>query len=336
MKNRLVPLTLGAAALAVAAGAVVAQGKEDWALVQPVTPPKEIDLGMAELGKKLYFDPRLSKSGFISCNSCHNLSMGGTDNIPTSIGDRWQKGPINAPTVLNSSLNFAQFWDGRAPDLQAQAGGPIANPAEMAFTHTLALGMIESIPAYRREFRQVFGKDKIIINDVTAAIAEFEKTLVTPNSRFDQWLLGREDALTARERKGWELFKTSGCVACHNGVALGGNSFQKMGIVQPYEATAQVEGRSAVTGQEIDRMSFKVPTLRNVELTYPYFHDGAANTLTQAVDVMGRLQLGRHFTDQENADIVAFLKTLTGDQPTFILPILPPSSDETPRPNPFD
>ncbi|HLT26014.1 MAG TPA: cytochrome-c peroxidase [Zeimonas sp.] len=338
MQNRWIPLAvMGAALTAATTTAALAQGtKEDWALVQPITPPKEIDLGMAELGKKLYFDPRLSKSGFISCNSCHNLSMGGTDNIPTSIGDRWQKGPINAPTVLNSSLNFAQFWDGRAPDLQTQAGGPIANPAEMAFTHTLALGVIESIPAYRREFRQVFGKDEIVINDVTAAIAEFEKTLVTPNSRFDQWLLGKADALTDQERRGWDLFKTSGCVACHNGVALGGNSFQKMGVVQPYEATSPVEGRSAVTGKEIDRMSFKVPTLRNVELTYPYFHDGAANTLSEAVDVMGRLQLGRHFTEQENADIVAFLKTLTGEQPTFILPILPPSSDETPRPNPFD
>jgi cytochrome c peroxidase len=138
---------------------------------------------MVELGKKLFFDPRLSKSGFISCNSCHNLSMGGTDNLPTSIGDHWQKGPINSPTVLNSSLNLAQFWDGRAADLQAQAGGPIANPGEMGFTHPLALDMLRSIPAYAREFKQVFGSDKMAIEQVTAAIAEFEKTLVTPNAR---------------------------------------------------------------------------------------------------------------------------------------------------------
>jgi cytochrome c peroxidase len=290
---------------------------------------------MVELGKKLYFDPRLSKSGFISCNSCHNLSMGGTDNIPTSIGDKWQQGPINAPTVLNSSLNVAQFWDGRAADLQAQAGGPIANPGEMAFTHTLALGVLESIPAYVREFKMIFGKDKIDIDQVTAAIAEFEKTLVTPNSRFDQWLLGKKDALTADEQAGYKLFKDSGCVACHNGEAVGGNSFQKMGIVQPYKATSPAEGRSAVTGKEIDRFSFKVPTLRNVEMTYPYFHDGAVNTLTEAVDVMGRLQLGKTFTKDENAKVVAVLKTLTGDQPSFMLPILPPSTDKTPRPNPF-
>ncbi len=303
--------------------------------IQPVKPATQVNLGMVELGKKLYFDPRLSKSGFISCNSCHNLSMGGTDNIPTSIGDRWQQGPINAPTVLNSSLNLAQFWDGRAADLQAQAGGPIANPGEMAFTHTLALGVLESIPAYVREFKMIFGLDKIDINQVTAAVAEFEKTLVTPNSRFDQWLLGKKDALTADELAGYKLFKESGCVACHNGVAIGGNSFQKMGLVQPYKASSPAEGRSAVTGKDIDRFSFKVPTLRNVELTYPYFHDGAVNTLTEAVDVMGRLQLGKNFTKEENAKVVAYLKTLTGDQPSFMLPILPPSSDATPRPKPF-
>ncbi|MEJ2345673.1 MAG: cytochrome-c peroxidase [Gammaproteobacteria bacterium] len=303
--------------------------------IQPVRPVKEINLGMAELGKKLYFDPRLSKSGFISCNSCHNLSMGGTDNLPTSIGDRWQQGPINAPTVLNSSLNVAQFWDGRAPDLQAQAGGPIANPGEMGFSHTLAVSVLESIPQYVNQFKLVFGTDKITIEEVTAAIAEFEKTLKTPNSRFDQWLLGKKDALTANELAGYKLFKVSGCVSCHNGEAVGGSSFQKMGVVHPYKAKSAAQGRSAVTGKDADRFKFKVPTLRNVELTYPYFHDGAAKTLRQAVDVMGRLQLGRKFSDADNAKIVAFLKTLTGDQPSFALPTLPPSSDRTPRPRPF-
>jgi cytochrome c peroxidase len=323
-----VALISGAAAI----GAAIAANNEP---IQPIKPPANINLGMVELGKKLYFDPRLSKSGFISCNSCHNLSMGGTDNLPTSIGDKWQQGPINAPTVLNSSLNVAQFWDGRAADLKAQAGGPIANPGEMAFTHTLALGVLESIPAYQREFKQVFGKDRIDIEQVTAAIAEFEKTLVTPNSRFDQWLLGKKDALNKEELAGYKLFKDSGCVACHNGEAVGGNSFQKMGVVEPYKANSPAEGRSAVTGKDADRFNFKVPTLRNVEMTYPYFHDGAANTLPEAVDVMGRLQLGKKFTKEENAQIVAFLKTLTGDQPSFTLPILPPSADKTPRPTPF-
>lgn len=302
--------------------------------IKPITPPASINIGMVELGKKLYFDPRLSKSGIMSCNTCHNLSMGGTDNIPTSVGDKWQQGPINAPTVLNSSLNLAQFWDGRAADLKAQAGGPIANPGEMAFTHTLAINVLESIPAYVREFKLVFGKDKIDIDQVTTAIAEFEKTLVTPNSRFDQWLLGNKAALTKEEQEGYKLFKDVGCVACHNGEAVGGNSFQKMGVVAPYKGNMP-DGRAAVTGKDADRFNFKVPTLRNVELTYPYFHDGAANTLPEAVDVMGRLQLGKKFTKDENAKIVAFLKTLTGDQPSFTLPILPPSSDATPRPTPF-
>ncbi|MEW8286666.1 MAG: cytochrome-c peroxidase [Candidatus Thiodiazotropha endolucinida] len=304
--------------------------------IQPIKPVQNINLGQVELGKKLYFDPRLSKSGFISCNSCHNLSMGGTDNLKTSIGHNWQQGPINAPTVLNSSLNVAQFWDGRAADLKAQAGGPIANPGEMAFTHTLAIDVLTSIPEYVMEFKQVFGSDKITIDEVTQAIAEFEKTLVTPNSRFDQWLLGEKQALSQDEMAGYTLFKESGCVSCHNGEAVGGNSFQKMGVVEPYKAKSPAEGLSAVTGKDADRFKFKVPTLRNVEMTYPYFHDGEAETLTEAVDVMGRLQLGKKFSDIENAQIVAFLKTLTGDQPAFLMPILPPSTDMTPAPKPFE
>ncbi len=304
--------------------------------IQPIQPAKVTNPALVELGKKLYFDPRLSKSGFISCNSCHNLSMGGTDNIKTSIGHNWQEGPINAPTVLNSSLNLAQFWDGRAADLKAQAGGPIANPGEMAFTHTLAINVLQSIPAYVTDFDKAFGKKQIDIDMVTKAIAAFEETLVTPNSRFDKWLKGDKKALSKNELEGYKLFKETGCVACHNGPAVGGNSFQKMGQVEPYKASSPAEGRSAVTGKDADRFNFKVPTLRNVEMTYPYFHDGAANTLPEAVDTMARIQLGKKFTAEENAKVVAFLKTLTGDQPSFKLPILPPSSDATPRPTPFE
>ena len=304
--------------------------------IQPITAAKVANPAMVELGKKLFFDPRLSRSGFISCNSCHNLSMGGTDNIKTSIGHNWQRGPINSPTVLNSSMNVAQFWDGRAKDLQEQAGGPIANPGEMAFTHELAIDVLASIPAYRSEFRQVFGQDKLTIEQVTRAIAAFEEVLVTPGSRFDQWLMGKKSALSKDELAGYQLFKSSGCIACHNGPAVGGNTFQKMGVVEPYKTAMTAQGRSAVTGKDADRFNFKVPTLRNVELTYPYFHDGEAATLTQAVDVMGSLQLGRTFTPDENAKLVAFLKTLTGKQPQLVLPILPPSSDTTPRPVPFD
>jgi len=304
--------------------------------IQPIKAAKITEPAKVELGKKLFFDPRLSKSGFISCNSCHNLGMGGADNLKSSIGDKWQKGPINSPTVLNSRNNLAQFWDGRAKDLKAQAGGPIANPGEMALTHELAVDMLRSIPQYVSEFKAVFGNDKLTIDEVTTAIAAFEDTLVTPNSRFDQWLKGNKKALKADELAGYKLFKDSGCVACHNGPNVGGTSFQKMGIVEPFKTTSTAEGRSAVTGKDADRLNFKVPTLRNVELTYPYFHDGSADTLAQAVTTMGRLQLGRTFSDTETTQIVAFLKTLTGDQPKMTLPVLPPSSDATKRPQPFE
>jgi len=304
--------------------------------IEPITPVKVINLAQVELGKKLYFDRRLSKSGFLACNSCHNLSMGGADNLKTSVGHNWQQGQINAPTVLNSSMNIAQFWDGRAADLKEQAGGPIASPMEMAFTHKLTIDVLESIPQYVAEFKLVFGTNSINFDHVTQAIAEFEKTLVTPNSRFDQWLLGNKDALTEKELAGYQIFKHSGCAVCHNGAAVGGNSFQKMGVIEAYDAKSPAEGLSTVTGKDSDRFKFKVPTLRNVELTYPYFHDGEAETLTEAVDVMGRLQLGKEFTQDENANVVAFLKTLTGDQPSFALPMLPPSTDKTPQSKPFE
>ncbi|MCP5538199.1 MAG: cytochrome-c peroxidase [Akkermansiaceae bacterium] len=304
--------------------------------LQPVQPAKNINQPRAELGKKLFFDPRLSKSGFISCNSCHNLSMGGSDNLTSSIGHNWQQGPINSPTVLNSSLNFVQFWDGRAANLKEQAGGPIANPGEMASTHTLAIDILNSIPAYVKEFNQVFGEKKITIDHVTDAIAEFEKTLVTPNSRFDQWLKGNKDAISEQELNGYKLFKSNGCVACHNGEAVGGTMYQKMGLIKPYPTSNPSKGRYEVTKNDADLNMFKVPTLRNVELTYPYFHDGGAKTLEQAVKIMGDVQFGKKLTDAEVADIVAFLKTLTGEQPSFTLPILPPSNPNTPAPKPFE
>jgi cytochrome c peroxidase len=301
--------------------------------IEAVTPK---DPAKVELGKKLYFDPRLSKSGAISCNSCHNLAMGGTDNLTSSIGHNWQEGPINSPTVLNSSMNIAQFWDGRAKDLNEQAGGPIANPKEMASTHEHAIAVLASMPQYRDEFKAVFGKDTIDIQQVTEAIASFEETLVTPDSKFDQWVKGDDKALTDVEVKGYELFKNSGCVACHNGVAVGGNSFQKMGVMEPYKTDNTAEGVAGLTKKDEDRFKFKVPTLRNVELTYPYFHDGAAATLEQAVTTMGKLQLGKSFTDEEVSQIVAFLKTLTGKQPQFAMPVLPPSTNDTPKPEPFN
>lgn len=320
-------------ALAVAGGAWAATVRDEP--IKPIEPAKVSDGAKVELGKKLWFEPRLSMSGIISCNTCHNLSRGGTDNLKTSIGHGWKAGPVNSPTVLNSSLAIAQFWDGRAANLQEQAGGPIQADVEMNMPHTLALDVLQSIPGYVDEFKTVFGKEQIDMDMVTGAIAAFEETLVTPNARFDQWLKGDDKALNAKELAGYTLFKDSGCVACHNGPAAGGTSFQRMGVVEAYQSTSPAEGRSAVTGVDADRFNFKVPTLRNVEMTYPYFHDGEAATLEQAVDIMGRLQLGRTYSEEEIGNIVAFLKTLTGDQPQITMPILPPSSNATPRPDPF-
>lgn len=326
---------LSSVAVLVAAFAVPMASQVRKEPIEVIQAAKIASPELVELGKKLYFDPRLSKSGFISCNSCHNLSMGGSDNLKTSIGHNWQKGPINSPTVLNSAMNVAQFWDGRAATLKAQAGGPIANPGEMAFTHELAVAMLGTIPGYVSEFERVFKSRAIDIDKVTTAIAAFEETLVTPNSRFDKWLMGDHAALNADEQAGYTLFKSSGCTACHNGPAAGGAAFRKMGVVEPYKTENPAEGRMAVTGKDADRFNFKVPTLRNVELTYPYFHDGAADTLAESVEVMGRIQLGRRYSPDETAKIVAFLKTLTGEQPSFAMPLLPPSSDTTPRPEPF-
>lgn len=322
-----------AVALAVAGSAWAATVRDEP--IKPIEPAKVDNQAKVELGKKLWFEPRLSMSGIISCNTCHNLSRGGTDNLKTSIGHGWKAGPVNSPTVYNSSLAIAQFWDGRAANLKEQAGGPIQADVEMNMPHTLAVDILQSIPGYVAEFKSVYGKDKINVDMITDSIAEFEKALVTPNSRFDKWLKGDDKALSKQELAGYSLFKESGCVACHNGPAAGGTSFQRMGVVEPYKSTSPAEGRSGVTGADADRFNFKVPTLRNVELTYPYFHDGEAATLEQAVDTMGRLQLGRTYNADEIGQIVAFLKTLTGELPQIAMPILPPSSNETPRPDPF-
>ncbi len=301
--------------------------------IKPVPISKIDNAQKVELGKMLFFEPRLSKSGFISCNSCHNLSTGGADNLPSSIGHGWQLGPINSPTVLNAKFNLAQFWDGRAKDLQDQAGGPIANPGEMASTHTLAIEILQSIPQYVDLFKSIYSVDKITIEEVTDAIAAFEETLTTPNSRFDQWLFGDENAITDVEKAGYALFKEKGCVACHNGVGVGGTSYQKFGVVKAYEKDTETLGRFDVTKNEQDKYFFKVPLLRNIELTAPYFHDASTVDLVEAVQVMAEYQLGQQLTQDEQNKIVAFLKTLTGDQPVITYPILPPSTAKTPPPD---
>ncbi|MDM8564453.1 cytochrome-c peroxidase [Candidatus Halobeggiatoa sp. HSG11] len=301
-------------------------------MIKPIPATSDINQAKVDLGKQLFFEPRLSKSGFLSCNSCHNLSTGGADNLPSSIGHKWQLGPINSPTVLNAKFNLAQFWDGRAKDLQEQAGGPIANPGEMASTHEAAINVLESIPEYVNSFKSVYGTDKIGVEQITDAIATFEETLVTPNSKFDKWLQGDDNAISKLEQVGYELFKAKGCITCHNGIGVGGASYQKLGMVKPYPDTKTL-GRYNVTKKEEDKYFFKVPLLRNIELTAPYFHDASTWDLSEAVNIMAEYQLGVALSADENQKIVAFLKSLTGEQPKITYPILPPSTKDTPKPD---
>lgn len=301
--------------------------------IKVIEPATGLNAAMVKLGKKLWFEPRLSKSNAISCNSCHNLATGGVDNLPSSIGHEWAIGPINSPTVLNAELNFVQFWNGRAKDLKAQASGPIDNPKEMAFTHTLAIDTVNSLPQYKTLFTQAFGTTTITIDEIATAIAEFEKTLRTPNAPFDLWLKGDDSAISKTAKQGYNLFKAKGCIACHSGALVGGQMYQKMGLVKPYKTTNPDIGRAAVTGNDSDKYFFKVPTLRNIALTYPYFHDGAVWSLKEAVTIMADIQLGQKLTDDESTKITAFLQSLTGVQPQVVLPQLPPSTAKTPRPN---
>ena len=290
-----------------------------------------------ELGKMLFFDTRLSASQIISCNSCHNLAAGGVDTGPTSIGHGWQKGPRRAPTVLNAVFNVAQFWDGRAEDLKAQAKGPIQASIEMNATPALVEKTLASMPAYVERFKKAFPEDAspVTFDNITKAIEAFEATLITPASRFDQFLEGNADALTAQEKNGLSLFMDKGCSGCHNGINVGGEAYFPFGVVEKPGAEilpANDKGRFAVTKTASDEYVFRAAPLRNVALRAPYFHSGQVWSLKQAVGIMGASQLGQRLTDQEEDAIVAFLQTLTGEQPKIELPILPPRTDATPLP----
>lgn len=294
----------------------------------------------SELGKMLFFDPRLSASGILSCNSCHNLAMGGDDNIETSIGHGWQKGPRNSPTVLNAVFNVAQFWDGRAADLREQAKGPIQAGVEMAATPAFVVAVLKSIPEYQRRFSTAFPgeADPITFDNVAKAIEAFEATLITPASRFDQYLEGNANVLTDEEKKGLKLFIDTGCAACHNGINLGGQDYFPFGVVERPGSDilpADDKGRFAVTATATDEYVFRAVPLRNVELTAPYFHSGKVWDLEQAVAIMGVSQLGEELSKEEAAQITAFLRTLTGEQPRIELPQLPVSTSQTPRPEPL-
>jgi len=305
----------------------------------PALPGNASSPAKLALGKALYFDPRLSESHSISCNSCHMIGMGGVDLQETSIGHRWQRGGRNAPTVYNAVFDTAQFWDGRAKDLEQQAGGPMVNPVEMDSTEAHVVEQLKGIPGYQALFDKAFPgeKDALTFEDVRKALAVFEATLITPNAPFDRYLQGDEKALDATQREGLSLFINSGCAGCHSGINLGGDKYAPFGVVErPGSEMLPVadKGRFAVTKTVSDEYVFRVPPLRNIALTAPYFHSGKVWDLRQAVGVMGAAQLGKSLSDDEITKIEAFLQTLTGDQPLVTLPALPPSVITTPVPKP--
>lgn len=292
----------------------------------PKTPQQEAKI---ELGKMLWFDPRLSLSGKVSCNTCHDLSTNGADTKPLSIGYAGRKGTVNSPTVFNAEKQIAQFWDGRAKTLAEQATGPITNPLEMAMTPELAEGVIRSIPGYRPYFEKAFGSKNPTFSEIAEALAAFETTLTTPNAPFERYLKGDKNALTQQQIDGLKLFRRSGCIRCHSGNLLGGTPFQKVGSVRPYVTDNSSKGRMDVSGKPWDEMMFKVPTLLNVERTAPYFHDGAVKTLPDAVKKMADIQLDMNLSEKQVEEIVAFLESLNGELPKIEKPTLPPSGPET-------
>ncbi len=284
--------------------------------IKPIPLEPQLDLRKVALGDRLFHDKRLSKDNSLSCASCHDLSKGGVDGLPSSIGIGGAKGPINAPTVFNSSLNFRQFWDGRAASLEEQVAGPVHNPKEMGSNWTEVLGKLAQDGPLVGEFKATY-RDGLQTRNIQDAIAVFERSLTTPNSRIDKYLKGDQKALSPDELLGYQLFKAYGCVACQ-GVNIGGNMFQTFGVMGDYfekrgNTTVADLGRYNVTKSEADKHVFKVPSLRNVALTAPYFHDGSAKTLNDAVDVMFKYQLGRPASAQDKKLIVKFLHTLTGE-----------------------
>jgi cytochrome c peroxidase len=287
------------------------------------------------LGRMLFYDARLSRNQAIACNSCHDLSNYGVDRKPTSEGFKGQHGDRNSPTVYNAALHFAQFWDGRAADVEAQAKGPVLNPVEMAMpSDKQVVVVLKSIPEYVTTFKRAFPgeKDPVTYDNMALAIGTFERGLLTP-ARWDKFLNGDKAALTEKEKNGLHAFLTAGCQTCHAGTLLGGNLYQKLGVMKTY-ADASDPGRYKVTSVETDKMMFKVPSLRNVAQTAPYFHNGRVATLDDAVAQMAELQLGKQLPASDIASIVAFLNAMTGDIPGAYIqkPELPKSTRATPKP----
>ncbi|MDO5658370.1 MAG: cytochrome-c peroxidase [Paracoccus sp. (in: a-proteobacteria)] len=290
-----------------------------------------------DLGRKLFFDPRMSASQLISCQTCHNAGLAGVDQLPVSVGHGWQTGPRNAPTTLNSVFNAAQFWDGRAADLAEQAMGPLQASVEMNNTPERLIETIASMPQYVDMFQAAFPgeNDPVSFDNFALAIEQFEATLITPNAAFDLFLKGDDDAMSEQELRGLAAFMDAGCAACHNGINLGGQEYFAFGVIARPGAEILPEGdtgRFEVTQTASDEYVFRASPLRNIALTAPYFHSGAVWDLKEAVQIMSSSQLGSELTADEATDIVAFLHTLTGDQPIVEHPILPERGPDTPHP----
>lgn len=281
--------------------------------IVPIQIDKTLNKEKVKLGEKLFFDVRLSKDSTISCGSCHVIELGGVDNLEKSFGVNGATGVINTSTVLNSRYNFVQFWDGRARTLEEQIEGPVHNPVEMASNWKETLQKLNQDQYYIDSFKAIYS-DSIKVEYIKDAIAEYERSLITP-SRFDRYLLGKKDAITEAEKRGYNLFKDYGCSSCHQGKNIGGNMYEKMGVFQPYfqdkNITDADKGRYNLTKNEVHLHEFKVPTLRNIALTYPYLHDGSVKTLEEMVRLMAKYQIGQEISDNEVTDIVYFLKSLT-------------------------
>jgi cytochrome c peroxidase len=296
----------------------------------PTTPAK------VSLGKMLYHDPRLSSSGTVSCASCHNTMLGGEDNRAGSVGVGGQVGGRSAPTVWNSAFNKVQFWDGRAASLEEQAAGPVTNPIEMGMkSWDDVVVRLKSIEGYQVAFEKAFGKDSISKDTATKAIAAYERTLITPNSAYDKYVKGNKKAMTEQQIRGMNKAVELGCVGCHSGPAFNGpGTFQKFPVINNGALSARYKlkkdkGLAEVTNKKEDEHFWKVPTLRNIALTAPYFHNGKVKTLDKAVKVMAKMQLGKDLSKAEVADIVAFLDALTGEFPKQQMPVLPVSPGTT-------
>jgi cytochrome c peroxidase len=284
-------------------------------LITPIPSNIILDEKKVLLGKMLFFDTRLSKDNTISCASCHDIFNGGDDDRAFSIGINNQEGTLNASTVLNSRFNFVQFWDGRANTLEEQAVGPIHDSVEMNSNFPEIINKLKEDKDYLKKFYSIYNEDINEIN-ILDSIVEFEKSLITPNSKFDKYLNGQKNILNENELKGYELFKSYGCISCHNGVNIGGNLFQKVGIINNYfKDDKKNYGRYNITKNEEDKFYFKVPTLRNIQLTAPYLHDGSINDLKDTIEIMLKYQVGAIYDKKDIENLEIFLNTLTGETP---------------------